>query len=135
MPTRVMPALRAGGVFSFAACVVLAALIAHAERPPADGARCPACNRLRSVFAVGAAARRRMRLHARDWALARAAREAITGKPLRMQDGTFSSLLVAEGSATWLVLFYDAAACRSSCKAFLQALDRLADQLLKNETR
>jgi hypothetical protein len=77
-----------------------------------------------------------MRLHARDWALARAAaREAITGKPLRMQDGTFSSLLVAEGSAAWLVLFYDAAACRSSCKAFLQALDRLADQLLKNETR
>ena len=51
----------------------------------------------------------------------------MTVTPVHMQDGTFSSLLQACGSAAWFVLLYSPG-CRE-CKDFLQAWDRLAEQV------
>ena len=101
-------------------CVLLMAMAAQAG--PAESCydsdpRCP-----HTVFSVERAVS--------DHALRYFLSSSMTVKPVHMHDGTFSNLLQACGSAAWFVLLYSPG-CRG-CKDFLQAWDRLAEQVTEH---
>ena len=106
-----------------AACVVLMAMAANAESCDDLDHRCP-----HTVFEVESCSTTGSMIHAFTSLLAMLTRSlVITRRAVHMKDKTFSSLLQACGSAAWFVLLYSPG-CRG-CKDFLQAWDRLAEQV------